>query len=54
MSVWGIALFHNYELSNRTSLYVGMGYSDQETKPQGGDKVETKAYQCGLGLVHSF
>ena len=54
VSVWGIALFHNYELSNRTSLYVGMGYSDQETKPQGGDKVETKAYQCGLGLVHSF
>ena len=54
VSVWGIALFHNYELSNRTSLYVGMGYSDQETKPQGDDKVETKAYQCGLGLVHSF
>lgn len=54
VSIWGIGLFHNYELSNRTSLYVGMGYSEQETKPEGEAKIETKAYQCGLGLVHSF
>lgn len=54
VSVWGVAFFHNYELSSRTSLYLGMGYYDQETEPDGGEKLETKAFQGGLGLVHSF
>ena len=54
VSLWGIGVFHNYALSNRTSLYIGMGYVDQETEPKDGEKSETKAYQCGLGLVHTF
>ncbi len=54
VTTWGIGLFHNYELSKRTSLYFGLGYSEQEVQMRGADKEETKIYQAMVGIAHSF
>ena len=55
---YGIALFHNYELSKRTSLYAGIGYDRQEfdSKDTDGDKghFEQDSVQAGIGIVHNF
>ncbi len=51
---WGVGAFHNYELSARTSLYLGLGYSKQEVKPDDGGKTKEKGFQCGLGITHNF
>lgn len=55
---YGVAIFHNYELSKRTSLYAGIGYDRQEfdTKDSEGDKgrYEQDSVQAGIGIVHSF
>ena len=56
---YGIALFHNYELSKRTSLYAGIGYDYQEydlNVVAGNEKEhgEQDGIQVGIGLVHNF
>ena len=55
---YGIALFHNYELSKRTSLYAGIGYDRQEfdSKDIDGEKghFEQDSVQAGIGIVHNF
>lgn len=55
---YGIALFHNYELSKRTSLYAGIGYDRQEfdSKEIDGEKghFEQDSVQAGIGIVHNF
>ena len=55
---YGVAVFHNYELSKRTSLYVGIGYDRQEfdSKDSDGDKghYEQDSVQAGIGIVHNF
>ena len=54
---YGIALFHNYEVSKRTSLYAGVGYDRQEydDKYDGGkEHLEQDSVQAGIGIVHNF
>ena len=56
---YGVALFHNYELSKRTSLYAGIGYDYQEYDLNlvGGNEKEHSeqdGIQVGVGLVHNF
>ena len=45
----GVGAFHYYELSRRTSVYVGAGYDQMQV-----DAVKTKATQVLLGLTHGF
>lgn len=49
ISRWGIGAFHNYELSKRTSLYVGAGYDVLEE-----DGAKTKGAQAMFGMTHNF
>lgn len=56
---YGVALFHNYELSKRTSLYAGIGYDYQEydeSDVNSSEKAhsEQDSVQVGVGLVHNF
>lgn len=56
---YGVALFHNYELSKRTSLYAGIGYDYQEYDGSDVNSSEKKHFeqdsvQVGVGLVHNF
>lgn len=56
---YGVALFHNYELSKRTSLYAGIGYDYQEydksyVNSSGKEHFEQDSVQVGVGLVHNF
>ena len=54
---YGIALFHSYEVSKRTSLYAGVGYDRQEydDKYDGGkEHLEQDSVQAGIGIVHNF
>ena len=56
---YGVALFHNYELSKRTSLYAGIGYDYQEYDASDVHSSEKKHFeqdsvQVGVGLVHNF
>lgn len=46
---WGIGAFHNYELSERTSLYVGAGYDQTEVCD-----VKSKGTQVLFGMTHNF
>lgn len=49
ISRWGIGAFHNYELSKRTSLYVGLGYDELEV-----NDLKAKGMQGMMGLTHNF
>lgn len=56
---YGVALFHNYELSKRTSLYAGIGYDYQEYDASNVNSSEKEhseqdSVQVGVGLVHNF
>lgn len=56
---YGVALFHNYELSKRTSLYAGIGYDYQEydesyVNSSEKEHSEQDSVQVGVGLVHNF
>lgn len=56
---YGVALFHNYELSKRTSLYAGIGYDYQEYDESSVNSSEKEhseqdSVQVGVGLVHNF
>ena len=56
---YGVALFHNYELSKRTSLYAGIGYDYQEYDESNVNSSEKEHFeqdsvQVGVGLVHNF
>ena len=56
---YGVALFHNYELSKRTSLYAGIGYDYQEydesyVNSSEKEHFEQDSVQVGVGLVHNF
>ena len=54
---YGIALFHNYEVSKRTSLYAGVGYDRQEYDDMydgGKEHLEQDSVQAGIGIVHNF
>ena len=56
---YGVALFHNYELSKRTSLYAGIGYDYQEYDESSVNSSEKEHFeqdsvQVGVGLVHNF
>lgn len=56
---YGVALFHNYELSKRTSLYAGIGYDYQEYDESNVNSSEKEhseqdSVQVGVGLVHNF
>jgi hypothetical protein len=56
---YGVALFHNYELSKRTSLYAGIGYDYQEYDASNVNSSEKEHFeqdsvQVGVGLVHNF
>lgn len=54
---YGIGVFHNYELSKRTSLYAGVGYDHQEVDYVNGavkHNVEREGVQVGLGITHNF
>lgn len=56
---YGVALFHNYELSKRTSLYAGIGYDYQECDESDVNSSEKEHFeqdsvQVGVGLVHNF
>lgn len=56
---YGVALFHNYELSKRTSLYAGVGYDYQEYDERIMNSTEKEHFeqdsiQVGIGLVHNF
>lgn len=56
---YGVALFHNYELSKRTSLYAGIGYDCQEydesyVNSSEKEHSEQDSVQVGVGLVHNF
>lgn len=56
---YGVALFHNYELSKRTSLYAGIGYDYQEydesyVNSSEREHFEQDSVQVGVGLVHNF
>lgn len=56
---YGVALFHNYELSKRTSLYAGIGYDYQEYDTSNVNSSEKEhseqdSVQVGVGLVHNF
>lgn len=46
---WGIGAFHNYELSERTSLYVGAGYDQTEI-----DSEKGRGTQVMFGMTHNF
>lgn len=59
MKRYGVALFHNYELSKRTSLYAGIGYDYQEydesyVNSSEKEHSEQDSVQVGVGLVHNF
>lgn len=56
---YGVALFHNYELSKRTSVYAGIGYDYQEYDASNVNSSEKEHFeqdsvQVGVGLVHNF
>lgn len=54
---YGVGVFHNYELSKRTSLYGAVGYDHQEVDyTYGADKanVERDGVQVGIGITHNF
>ena len=54
---YGVGVFHNYELSKRTSLYGAVGYDHQEVDyTYGIDKanVERDGVQVGIGITHNF
>ena len=54
---YGVGVFHNYELSKRTSLYGAVGYDHQEVDyTYGTDKanVERDGVQVGIGITHNF
>lgn len=56
---YGVALFHNYELSKRTSVYAGIGYDYQEYDASNVNSSEKEhseqdSVQVGVGLVHNF
>ena len=57
MTRYGVGVFHNYELSKRTSLYGAVGYDHQEVDyTYGTDKanVERDGVQVGIGITHNF
>ena len=54
---YGVGVFHNYELSKRTSLYGAVGYDHQEVDyTYAADKanVERDGVQVGIGITHNF
>lgn len=54
---YGVGVFHNYELSKRTSLYGAVGYDHQEvdyTYAPDKDNVERDGVQVGIGITHNF
>ncbi len=54
---YGVGVFHNYELSKRTSLYGAVGYDHQEVDYTYGvdqGNVERDGVQVGVGITHNF
>lgn len=54
---YGVGVFHNYELSKRTSLYGAVGYDHQEvdyTYDTVKANVERDGVQVGIGITHNF
>lgn len=54
---YGVGVFHNYELSKRTSLYGAVGYDHQEVDYTYGTykaNVERDGVQVGIGITHNF
>lgn len=52
---YGVGVLHSYELSKRTSLYAGAGYSHQEADVKSMQyEEEFDAFQVIAGLVHNF
>ena len=54
---YGVGVFHNYELSKRTSLYGAVGYDHQKvdyTLDADQINVERDGVQVGVGITHNF
>lgn len=57
IKAWALSAGYTYDLSKRTSLYAGAGYTYKELKTSivgTGFKGKSQTYQLMTGLVHKF